>query len=50
MRTYFDTLNDEIKEFLPRDGDVVDMDSKIPHVPNMAPSSTIDRIILGLNN
>ena len=45
----FYKLNDEINDFLPNAGDVVVMDSKVSHVPNIAPSSTIDRIILGLN-
>lgn len=45
----FYKLNDKLNEFLPNAGDVVVMDSKVSHVPNIAPSSTIDRIILGLN-
>ena len=45
----FYKLNDEIKEILPKEGEVIVMDSKVSHVPNIAPLSTIDRIILGMN-
>lgn len=40
---------DKVKLILPKNGQMIVMDSKTYHVPNIAPFTTIDRIVLGIN-
>ena len=41
--------NGEVYSYLPKEGDIIIMDGDLPHVPNYAPNSTVDRIVLAGN-
>jgi hypothetical protein len=42
-------LEDKIYSYLPKEGEIVIMDGNIYHVPNSAPNSTKDRVVVAGN-
>jgi hypothetical protein len=45
----FYKIKDEVKYILPKECEMIVMNSKISHLPNNAPHTTLDRIALGIN-
>jgi hypothetical protein len=43
---YMEDVDKSIFSILPEEGDIIIMAGDLPHVPNYAPSSTKDRIVL----
>lgn len=46
---YLEDVDGKVFNYLPENGDCIIMDGDLPHVPNYAPNSTIDRIVLAGN-
>ena len=46
---FIEGKNGNVYSYLPKEGDIVIMDGDLPHVPNYALDSTLDRIVLAGN-
>jgi hypothetical protein len=46
---YLEDIDGKVYSYMPENGDCIIMDGDLPHVPNYAPNSTVDRIVLGGN-
>ncbi len=43
---FMEDVDKNIFSILPEEGDIIIMKGDLPHVPNYAPNSTVDRIVL----